>query len=232
MLATSKLFARAGAPRLQACENKAVPRGPADGALHLAAHLLAACHRWGENDFGLDPSSKQCAKVDGLPKPWCYFGSDDEWDYCAASCDDGQAAAPKVSEKPCRKTVSGEPCDEWGENDFGLDESSTACAQVDGLGKPWCYTSEDDWDYCDCSADDGDELTVSGVSAGGSGNDRASRTAPKAPMPPEQKLEGGGGSDDFPVEWQDTDEVDENGVPLQKMDLKALMLEGKVSRWW
>jgi hypothetical protein len=24
--------------------------------------------------FGLDPASKRCAKVDGLEKPWCYFG--------------------------------------------------------------------------------------------------------------------------------------------------------------
>jgi hypothetical protein len=24
--------------------------------------------------FGIDPASKRCAKVDGLDKPWCYFG--------------------------------------------------------------------------------------------------------------------------------------------------------------
>ena len=57
----------------------------------------------------------------------------------------------------CAKTVSGHRCQAWGENDFGLDPSFRRCAKVDGLDKPWCYTSGDDWDYCDCSGDTDDD---------------------------------------------------------------------------
>jgi hypothetical protein len=41
------------------------------------------CDKWGENDFDLDPSSNACEQVDGVDKPWCYYGTgDDDWDYC------------------------------------------------------------------------------------------------------------------------------------------------------
>ena len=158
-------------------------------------------HRWQENDFGLDPASRRCAVVDGLKKPWCYFGSDDDdWDYCDESCGNSAMSRddlrgmkvsalqklaakhgldedaidnametdkpknalvellmqarpqsePEAPETQCSTTVTGKTCDKWGENDFGLDPSSNTCEQVDGLAKPWCYTSGEEWDYCDC----------------------------------------------------------------------------------
>ena len=212
------------------------------------------CEAWGENDFGLDEDSKECAKVDGLDKPWCYWGDNDEWDYCDESCD--KAAQQKEEKEPekkpaqkaktCSSTVSGQACDAWGENDFGLSPDSKECAQVDGLDKPWCYTSGDDWDYCDCSGDtDDDELTVSPDGEAPDEEDEATkkerekqrkyfeekRKEAEAQVAAEAK--GNVGQSKPGSEgWEETDEVDEDGNPLQKMDMKSLMLQGKVSRWW
>jgi hypothetical protein len=86
--------------------------------------------------------------VDGLEKPWCYYGTGDgDWDYCDESC--GSPDAPPPPPK-CTTTVTGKTCDKWGENEFGLDPSSNTCEQVDGLDKPWCYTSGEEWDFCNC----------------------------------------------------------------------------------
>ena len=83
-----------------------------------------------------------------MDKPWCYYGSgDDDWGYCETSCD-----KPAASGAKCSVTVGGKTCDKWGENDFGLDPSSNACEQVDGVEMPWCYTDGENWDYCDCQA--------------------------------------------------------------------------------
>jgi hypothetical protein len=61
--------------------------------------------------------------------------------------------APQADAAPaCTTTVTGKTCDKWGENEFGLDPSSNTCEQVDGLDKPWCYTSGDEWDYCNCKS--------------------------------------------------------------------------------
>ena len=101
------------------------------------------------NDFGLDPASKRCAIVDGLKRPWCFVGSGDaDWDYCSDDC--GQQDPTPAASAACSITVTGKPCDAWGENDFGLDPASATCEQVDGLDRPWCYTNEEDWDYCNC----------------------------------------------------------------------------------
>ena len=101
--------------------------------------------------------------MDGLKSPWCYVGDGDaDWYYCEDSCaqQDSTPPAPlqtfsfKSGEAgqawKCSVTLTGKACDAWGENDFGLDPASTACEQVDGLDRPWCYTSEEDWDYCNC----------------------------------------------------------------------------------
>ena len=48
-----------------------------------------SCEVWGENDFGLDPSSNSCEKVDGLDRPWCFTG-EDAWDYCACETTSAQ----------------------------------------------------------------------------------------------------------------------------------------------
>lgn len=124
--------------------------------------------------------------------------SDDEWDYCDESCD-GSAGGD------CSVTVSGHACDSWGENEFGLEPTSTTCEQVDGLDKPWCYYGEgdDQWDFCDCTS-----------SAGPDKSDRAQK----------QSADAGG--------WQPTDKTDENGNPLQRINMKDLMLQGKITRWW
>lgn len=149
--------------------------------------------------------------VDGLQKPWCYYGpGDNDWDYCDESCenslqpdsssplgvsqdelremkfsglqklaakhgiDEDAVDAAMEAEKPkealikllmqtapkapedagtaCTTTVTGKTCDKWGENDFGLDPASNTCEQVDGLDKPWCYTSGEEWDYCNCKS--------------------------------------------------------------------------------
>lgn len=88
--------------------------------------------------------------VDGLKRPWCYVGAGDaDWDYCHDSCGQEDSAPTLAGE--CSITVTGKACDAWGENDFGLDPASATCEQVDGLDRPWCYTSEEDWDYCNCN---------------------------------------------------------------------------------
>lgn len=176
--------------------------------------------------FGLDPASTRCAKVDGLQAPWCYYGDDDEWDFCDKSCDTA-AGAPTPS---CSITLTGKTCDAWGENDFGLDPASNECEQVDGLDRPWCYFGDEDdsWDYCDCTAgsssppspppktsgDEDDALTVSDGASG------------KGTMTGKKVLAASAG------DWQETDEVDDEGRPLQRIDMKTLMLQGKVTRWW
>ena len=110
------------------------------------------CQAWGENDFGLDPNFRRCAKVDGLDKPWCYWGENDEWDYCDEACH--RPEGEEQDDDKCRRTTAGNKCEAWGENDFGLDPDSKECAKVDGLDKPWCYWGDnDEWDYCDESCD-------------------------------------------------------------------------------
>jgi len=39
------------------------------------------CDEWGENEFGLPADSTECARVDGLKRPWCYTDGED-WEYC------------------------------------------------------------------------------------------------------------------------------------------------------
>lgn len=100
--------------------------------------------------------------MDGLKSPWCYVGTGDaDWDYCDDGCAQQDSTPPPLQtfsfksgetgqSWKCSVTVTGKACDAWGENEFGLDPASTACEQVDGLDRPWCYTSEEDWDYCNC----------------------------------------------------------------------------------
>lgn len=135
--------------------------------------------------------------------------SDDQWDYCDVSCD-----APPTGAARCSVTVTGHQCDEWGENDFGLDPTSNACEQVDGLDKPWCYFGEDDdqWDFCDCAA----VAVAAGGGGGGGGSDSASTSTVKATA----------------SDWEKTDRTDADGNPLQRIDMKTLMLQGKITRWW
>lgn len=96
----------------------------------------------------MDPASTRCAKADGLEKPWCYYGDgESDWGYCAESCEPRTATT-----QACSTTVGGKTCDAWGENDFGLDPSSNSCEAVDGIDRPWCFTSEEDWDYCVCES--------------------------------------------------------------------------------
>lgn len=130
--------------------------------------------------------------------------SDDEWDYCDASCD-----APSSGGNRCSVTKTGQLCDAWGENDFGLDPTSNSCEQVDGLDKPWCYfgDGDDEWDYCDCAKS-------SGNSAASTSDARVSRATASA------------------EDWQTTDRTDADGNPLQRIDMKSLMLQGKITRWW
>eukprot|EP01043_Picozoa_sp_COSAG02_P019058 COSAG02_NODE_907_length_16005_cov_3.219252_13_plen_276_part_00 len=105
---------------------------------------MAAC--WSQ--FGLDPTSTRCARVDGLKRPWCYYGDGErDWGYCAGSCEPRAATT-----EACSFTVGGKTCDAWGENDFGLDPSSNSCAAVDGIDRLWCFTSGDAWDYCACES--------------------------------------------------------------------------------
>ena len=49
-------------------------------------------------------------------------------------------------------TARGVACVAWEENDFGIPEDSNRCAQVDDIPKPWCFVSDEDWDYCDAAA--------------------------------------------------------------------------------
>ena len=85
-----------------------------------------------------------------MKRPWCYVGTGDaDWDYCDDSC--AQEDSPPGPAGRCSVTITGKACDAWGENDFGLDPASATCEQVDGLDRPWCYTSEEDWDYCNCN---------------------------------------------------------------------------------
>ena len=115
----------------------------------------------------------------------------------------------------CSVTVTGHQCDEWGENDFGLDPTSNACEQVDGLDKPWCYFGEDDdqWDFCDCAAV---AVAAAAGGGGGGGSDSASTSTVKATA----------------SDWEKTDRTDADGNPLQRIDMKTLMLQGKITRWW
>ena len=138
----------AAAARLRAHRSKL--RQPPVPRRSLLTSLRVRTCRWQENDFGLDPASKRCAVADGLEKPWCYFGTGDgDWEYCDDSC--REPAPPPPAAGQCSVSVTGKECDAWGENDFGLDPSSNTCEQVDGLDRPWCYTSGEDWDYCDCA---------------------------------------------------------------------------------
>ncbi len=61
-------------------------------------------------------------------------------------------------------TARGVACVAWDENDFGIPEDSNRCAQVDDIPKPWCFISDEDWDYCaeDPSAG-GNTVTARGV---------------------------------------------------------------------
>lgn len=71
-----------------------------------------------------------------------------------------------------------------------------------------CYFGEEDdqWDFCDCSA-----------SAAGSG--KLSRAHVASATATAQ-------------DWQQTDRTDADGNPLQRMDMKSLMLQGKITKWW
>jgi len=104
------------------------------------------CEPWGDNDFGIPADSNRCGQVDDVPRPWCFVGGED-WDYC----DPPKAVDGAVT--GCTVTEKGNSCDAWGQNEFNLPEDSTECALVDGLKRPWCFTSGDDWEYCDCSLD-------------------------------------------------------------------------------
>ena len=60
------------------------------------------CDEWGENEFGLPADSTECARVDGLKRPWCYTDGED-WEYC----DCGASGKPDLVLFPLRKVVSG-----------------------------------------------------------------------------------------------------------------------------
>ena len=118
---------------------------PSAGGNTVTAHGVA-CVSWDENEFGIPEDSNRCAQVDDIPKPWC-FVSDEDWDYCSPpKAADGIVAG-------CAVTERGSRCDKWGENDFGLPEDSDECAMADGLDRPWCYTSGDVWDFCECGSE-------------------------------------------------------------------------------
>jgi hypothetical protein len=71
---------------------------------------------WGENDFGLDPSSNSCEKVDGIDRPWC-FTDEDAWDYCA--CETTSAQRKDDTLKVSTGRVDGPSRDEGSEVQAG-----------------------------------------------------------------------------------------------------------------
>ena len=60
-----------------------------------------------------------------------------------------------LSKSRCSVTVSGHACIPWGQNAWGVEADSRTCAQVDGLDRPWCFHTDEDWDYCaaECGQD-------------------------------------------------------------------------------
>ena len=70
---------------------------------------------------------------------------------------------PGFPKSRCSATVSGHACTPWGENAWGLEPDSTMCEQVDGLDRPWCFHTDEDWDYCaaECGRDGGGSPSAS-----------------------------------------------------------------------